>query len=225
MDDAILAATWAAAIVSGIFGVSGLIVGLVGIAQARKAKQAATAANLIAKDANAVSRQANKLASDANAISQRATGYAEEANQLARAGQDRTTEQHDVRWQSKWESPGVRVLTNVGLDTAYWVRVQLTVDDEVVTGKFDDCTPGEILRLDMPGAAAALERENTRDARARQTRSGNGSIQLGGPIKRDTHYFRERVFWRTLLETPKEHDEEWGDGRLAPPRKVRESSS
>lgn len=224
MDEGMLAATWAAAIVAGAVGIAGLVVGIVGLVQARKAQSTAANANYIANDANTVSKQANRLASDANAISQRATGFAEEANELARTGHDRTTEQHDVRWESKWESPGVRVLTNAGLDTAYGVRIQITVDDEVVTADLDECDPGGIVRLDMPMAAEALERENARDVKARQTRSGDGWVALGAPIKRNNHYFRERVFWRTLLGTPKEHDEQWNDGRLAPPLKVRKGN-
>lgn len=216
-----LAATWAAAIVAGVVGLAGFIVGIVGLVQARKARSTAADANYIARDANTVSKQANRLASDANAISQRATGFAEEANGLARASHDRATEQHDVRWISRWEAPGVRVLTNAGLDTAYGVRVQVTVDDEVVTAEAAACPPGDTITIEMPMAAEALKRENERDKKARRTLSDDGWVHVGAPIKRDTHYFRERVFWRTLLEAPREYDEEWNDGRLAPPRTIR----
>jgi hypothetical protein len=222
-DEGILLATWWGVIVAALVGISGLIVGIVGLVQAKSARSAAADANVIAKDANAVSKQANRLASDANAISQRANGFAEEANDLVRAGHDRTTEQHDVRWESRWETAGVRILKNAGLDTAYSVRVQVTVDDEVVTAHVDECAPGDIVRLDMPISAEALERENARDKAARKTRSGNGWVAIGSPIKRDTHYFHERVFWRTELGTPREHDEQWNDGRLTPPVKLKNS--
>lgn len=211
------AATWWGVVVAALFGIAGLVVGLIGLHHARKASEAAALANLVAKGANDLSRQSNNLAADANALSQRANGYAEEANDLAKSGHGRAIEQHDVRWEARWVAPGMYVLKNAGLDTAYSVRVQITVDDEVESAEVAQCPPQSEIRMEMPKSREALERENERDKRVGTTRSGAGWLIVGGPIKRDTHHIRERVFWRTALGTPKEHDQVTDNGRLAPP--------
>ena len=46
-DDIVAAATVAGVVVARLFGVTGFVVGLVGLHQARKAKEAAAAANII----------------------------------------------------------------------------------------------------------------------------------------------------------------------------------
>lgn len=70
--------------VAALFGISGFVVGLVGLHHANKAKEAAASANFIATDANSIAKGANTLSTEANTI-------AREANEIARAGEVRST--------------------------------------------------------------------------------------------------------------------------------------
>lgn len=89
-NEVVAVATVAGVILAALFGISGFVVGLVGLHHANKAKEAAASANLIAKGANSIAKGANALSSVANTI-------AREANDIARSGEVRATEQHDAR--------------------------------------------------------------------------------------------------------------------------------
>jgi hypothetical protein len=106
-DEVMAVATVVGVIVAGLFGITGLIVGLFGLHHANKAKEAAARANLIAKDANSIAKGANTLSTEANTI-------AREANDIARAGEVRATERHDVTWDCDWRGPGIYAVRNEG---------------------------------------------------------------------------------------------------------------
>ena len=55
-DEVMAVATVAGVIVAALFGISGFVVGLVGLHHANMAKEAAAGANLIAKDANSIAK-------------------------------------------------------------------------------------------------------------------------------------------------------------------------
>ncbi|MFJ6652816.1 hypothetical protein ACIQLJ_08485 [Microbacterium sp. NPDC091313] len=202
-------AAWIAAGFAGVFGIAGFVVGLVGLHHARKAKEAAAGANLIAKDANSIARGANTLSEKANDIAQ-------EANDIARDGEKRATEQHDVTWDCRWERPGVYVMRNEGRDTAFNVRAIVDVDDEVNEVSAEEVRGGDALRIEMPLALAAWKDEQREKRRRSEERDNRLGILLNSPMDFMTHSMRDRVYWTTGSGTPKTYDKFFPMGSLEP---------
>ena len=213
-DDIVAAATVAGVVVAGLFGITGFVVGLVGLHQARKAKEAAAGANIIAKDANWIASNANALSSESNMI-------AREANEIARASEVRATEQHDVTWECTWRSPGVYAVRNEGKQSAQDVWIQITVDDEIEEANVALVEGGEVVLLEMPLSKAVWEAERREDeerSRPQRVSGPFGSMaipSLMGP-ELHWHFNRDRILWRTELGTPKEHDKSYNHGSVGP---------
>jgi hypothetical protein len=138
-------ATLAAVIVASVFGASGLIVGIIGLVQAGRAKEAAKRANKIAKDANALSAKANRLAEDANRVM---------SAQVAR-----DNERSDVEWEWKWDTanPDHVIIQNVGKALATKVIAQFWFNDvhEANDAAPVDVEGQDLIRLYIPGLAEA----------------------------------------------------------------------
>lgn len=213
-DDIVAAATVAGVVVAGLFGVTGFVVGLVGLHHARKAKEAAAGANLIAKDANEIASNANALSSEANTI-------AREANEIARASEVRATEQHDVTWECAWRGPGLYAVRNEGKQPARDVWIQITVDDEIAETSVPLVEGGGTVLLEMPKSKAVWEAERREDEERSRPKRVNGPFgsmaipSLMGPELR-WHFNRDRILWRTELGTPKEHDRSYNHGSVGP---------
>lgn len=216
--ESVLIATWIASAAATVFGVLGFFVGLAGLRHARQAKEAAASANLIAKDSNAIATRANTLSHESNDI-------AREANQFAKFEESRATEQHDVTWDCRWVKPGVYAVKNEGKDDALRVQIQITVDDEIVEADFDAIAGGKTILLDLPRSRAVWEAEQAAEVAERRRREAAqrpfGTLGiLGEGINMfpsiPTHFIRDRVLWRTVLGTPKVHDESSGMNSLAP---------
>ncbi|MBT2485918.1 MULTISPECIES: hypothetical protein [unclassified Microbacterium] len=213
-DDVVAAATVAGVIVAALFGLTGFVVGLVSLNHARKARESAAGANLIAKDSNIIAVNANALSSEANTI-------AREANDLARLSDVRATEQHDVTWDCSWRAPGVYAVRNEGKQAAHRVWIQITIDDEVEEANLEVVEGGETVLLEMPNAKAAWDAEKRAEEERRQPRRSGGI--LGGinvpsfamPAM-NYHFNRDRILWRTELGTPKEHDKSFNMGSVGP---------
>lgn len=203
------AATVLGVAVAGAFGITGLIVGLVGLHHARVAKQAATGANLIAKDAVSVARGANELSESANKIAVGANSLSERANEIAgqtakivQLADDRTVEHHDVRWVGHWESLGLYAVRNIGVHSAATVTVQIRFKGQIEVGEVAEVKPGEIVRIDVPKAREVYDAAVARSG-IRQT--GRITHVIAGPGSYQVH---ERIFWRTPLGVPREHAED-----------------
>lgn len=214
-DEVVAVATVAGVIVAGLFGITGFIVGLVGLRHANQAKEAAAGANLIAKDANSIAKGANTLSTEANTI-------AREANDIARASEVRATEQHDVTWDCNWKSPGMYAVRNEGKQSAHNVWIQITVGDEIEEASLDLVQGGQTILLEMPKSKMIWEGEQREeDERRRPNRRSTGLLgamdipNLAIPAF-NYHYVRDRVLWRTELGTPREHDKSYPMGSVGP---------
>ncbi len=214
-DEVVAVATVAGVIVAALFGISGFVVGLVGLHHANKAKEAATGANFIAKDANSIAKGANTLSTEANTI-------AREATDIARAGEVRATEQHDVTWDCDWKSPGMYAVRNEGKQSAYKVWIQITVGNEIEEASLDVVEGGQTVLLEMPKSKLIWEAEHRdEEERRRLKRRSTGLLgaidipNLSVPAF-NYHYVRDRVLWRTELGTPREHDKGYPMGTVGP---------
>lgn len=189
------AGTWAGVIVALVVGIGGLIVGIVGLNQAKHARSSAAEANRIANVANGIAEKANSLAREANEISSRAA--------------ERAVEQHDVDWDCTWHDVGMYAVTNNGRDTAFDVRIVITVDDELEHAEVTQVAPGQRILLEMPRAAEAWRAEKAeRDARASRRPAGAfGSFPTFEMPEISSHFIRERILWRTGAGSPRVHDQ------------------
>jgi len=206
-DEVTAAATVAGVIVTGLFGLTGMIVGLVGLHHARKAKEAAAGANLIAKDAvmqardaNELSESANSIATGANKLSERANEIADETSKVVKAADERAIEHHDVRWVGHWESLGMYAVKNIGIHAAADVVVQIRFSGAIEVAEVAEVKPNETVRLEVPQAKTFYDAKVARSG----VRSSPGGIVVvtAGPGSYDVH---ERIFWRTPLRAPREH--------------------
>lgn len=213
-DDVMAVATVVGVVIAGLFGVTGFVVGLIGLHHANKAKEAAAGANLIAKDANSIATRANTLSTEANSI-------AREANEIARASEVRATEQHDVTWDCDWKSPGLYAVRNEGKQTAHKVWIQITVGDEVEEASLDVIEGGQTVLLEMPKSKAIWEAEQRAEQERQRPKHTSGPFggfstpNLSVPAL-NYHYVRDRILWRTELGTPREHDKSFNLGSVGP---------
>lgn len=214
-DEIVAAATVIGVIIAGLFGITGFIVGLVGLHHAKQAKEAAAGANLIAKDANTIANGANTLSTEANTI-------AREANDIVRGSEVRASEQHDVTWDCNWKSPGLYAVRNEGKQTAYNVRIQVTVGDEVEEASLDLVEGGKTILLEMPKSKAIWEAEQRAEEERRRPRQRSTGLFGGLDAPNisvpafNYHYMRDRILWRTELGTPREYDKSFNMGSVGP---------
>src|SRR5437868_254834 len=118
-------AAWVTASLGGLFGLTGFIVGVIGLGHARQAKESAAAANLIAKEANSLAKSANTLSEESN-------GIALGAQSLSREISARENELHDVTWEWSFGTgsyEGMVEVLNVGKCSAMDVTIQFRLDD------------------------------------------------------------------------------------------------
>jgi len=214
-DEIMAVATVVGVIVSALFGITGVIVGSVGLHHANRAKEAAAGANLIAKDANTIARGANTLSTEANSI-------AREANDIARASEVRATEQNDVTWDCNWKSPGLYAVRNEGKQSAHNVWIQITVGGEIEEASLDLVKGGQTVLLEMPKSKLIWEAEKRQEEESRRPRQRNSGLlgamdipNIAVPVF-NYHYVRDRVLWRTELGTPREHDKSLNLGSVGP---------
>ncbi|MBG9886992.1 hypothetical protein ABE10_10630 [Bacillus toyonensis] len=214
-NEVMAVATVVGVLIAGLFGITGFIVGLVGLHHANKAKEAAASANLIAKDANSIASKANTLSTEANSI-------AREANEISRVSEVRATEQHDVTWDCDWQSPGFYAVRNEGKQTAHRVWIQITVGDEIEEARLDVVEGGQTVLLEMPKSKAIWEAEQRAAEERRRPKERSSGLfgamsipNIETPIM-NYHFVRDRVMWRTGLGTPREHDKSYPMGSVGP---------
>jgi hypothetical protein len=177
-----------------VVGLGGVLIGVIGLVQARKARAEAATSNKIAREANDISRGAN--------------GLAAEANEISRAGSERATERHDVDWETDWHAPGLYRVINTGRDTAHKVRIQVTVDTWVESAELDAVLPNQPVYLEFELARNEYERET-----AGRAASDSLSILASGAYY---HRIRDRITWTTDLGSPREYDETANLSSLGP---------
>jgi hypothetical protein len=201
-------AAWLAAGIAGLFGVSGFVVGLIGLRHARQAKESAAAANLIAKDANQLSRTANSLAEESNGIAREAQNFSREIN-------ERENELHDVTWEWTFGAgpyEGLVEVLNVGKMTAEDATVQFKFDDVTEAAEGLDIAGRAVTRLEIPGLRESIASERERRAASRIKRDTKGFMVAGiQPFQKPTHIVRLRVSWRTPLGASKQFDTDLRD--------------
>jgi hypothetical protein len=204
-DESTALATWIAMALAAAFGMTGFVVGLIGLHHARQAKEAAAAANLIAKDANVISKAANTLSEESNDI-------AREAHEFSREIKDRENELHDVTWEWSFGSgvyEGMVEVLNVGKMIAKDATVQFRLDDATEATPELEIEGRTITRLAMPGLHEAISRERELREASRVQRDAQG-FMVGEvrPFRKPSHVSRLRVTWRTQLGTSKTFDSE-----------------
>jgi hypothetical protein len=212
IDASMLEATWWGVAAAGAAGVGGLVVGVIGITQARAARKLAADANRTAEDAVAVAREANTISVGANDLSA-------EANAISRQVADRDIEDHDVRWNCDWEGPGQYALRNAGKHTALEVDATVVIDGEERSWTFPRIQPGNRISFSFPEAAA----ETARRKKAEKKRQSQSSVpadvlrfmppSFTPPVFASIH---EHIRWKTALGKPMEHDKNYPMGPPSP---------
>jgi hypothetical protein len=204
-------ATWVTAAVAVAFGLTGFIVGLVGLHHARQAKEAAAGANLIAKDANSLSTKANNLSEESNDI-------AREANEISRKTRDREDEQHDVTWDWRYsEAPreGHVTVQNLGKNLAREVTVQFMFDQVTETNDGPQDVEGrDVIHLEVTGLRGLVEAERRELARLEYERKRNSMAAFGQMHFSQKYRTRLRVKWRSDSGAPHQYDSDWIDEYL-----------
>ena len=212
-DEVTAWATIAAVGVAALFGMSGLVVGIIGLVQASRAKKAATAANSLATTANTLATDANSLAGEANTLAETANSLAEGANRVIREQAARETERSDVDWEWKWDEdyPGHVVIKNIGKSQAKDVVVQFFFDSVTeaagpldVEGRYD-------VRLEIPGLKD--RRQGALDLAEIDRLGGKAGYAPSG--EEMTARVRVRVTWLTPKGSPKIHDTKYYEAPLA----------
>ncbi len=199
-----LVATWWGVGVASAIGIGGLVVGLVGLVQAKHARGTALDANAVAQEANALSVKANLIADEANTVTR---------TSLARQG-----EHHVAEWRRNWANAGMYRLTNLGPDTAHTVTIEVSVDDESKTAQIDVLERDEYLLVAFPRArdsyyaeiAAIAEEDRFRqEARKRYPEAEANDTTPVLDLRGHNHQIRGRVRWQTDAGTVRE--ENWDD--------------
>lgn len=205
-DPGMLAATWWGVTVAAAIGVGGLIVGIIGLVQASRARAIAAAASLTAKDANSVARTANSLSEESNTI-------AREANDIAKGHVARAEEQHDVAWEWDFDRKHLGMVTvrNIGKNAADTVTIQFMYEDATEASEHVLVEGRETIRLEIPGLSHDIERER---ARNREVARAAGNVGFGVSWIPDYKRMRLRVKLRTELGTPHKFDSDWTTATL-----------
>jgi len=201
MEAEMVGATIAGVVVAGVFGLGGLVVGIIGLSQARGAKRAAAEANKIAGKSNKIAGKSNKIA--------------REANDIARQMAARQDELHDVAWEWTYDKdrPGTIRIMNIGKNKAYGVRAQFIytdldagVDVTEANDEPEDVEGRQVLALHVAELGEAIL------ARRQYAKNSASVAMLGNPMAAlEMYWTRLRVTWRTTLGTPKQYDS--GDER------------
>lgn len=192
---------WWGIIIAALVGLSGVIVGAVGLRQAKAARTDAQTANQIAATANEHAVEANQIA--------------REANEISKSTEARSNEQHDVAWEWKFDPQrdGFVQIQNIGKSRALQARIQflfraaneVNTDPLIVNG-------GEDLRFEIEGLAEAIGAERKRRIPRPRTAGtiGGPQVRLPGSIPPPIpERFRLRVDWCTELGTPRSYDTGW----------------
>lgn len=196
-----LVAAWCGVAVAGLVGVSGVIVGAIGLREARSARADA-------KEANSLAREANEHAADANQI-------AREANDISKATAARGDEQHDVAWEWDFDSEhdGFVWIQNIGKNKALQVTIQFMFREVTEANPEPMTVDGrQRVRFEVAGLAeaAAVERKRRMPGARSVGTIGGPLVRLPGiPTPSIPERFRIRVKWRTDLGTPKFYDSDW----------------
>ncbi|MDO7881196.1 hypothetical protein [Antiquaquibacter soli] len=200
-------ATVVAVAVSALFGLGGLVVGIIGLAQARSAKKTAGKANTLAKGANKLAKQANKLSKEAN-------GLAESANTVVQEQAARETERTDVDWEWFWDQtlPNVVVVKNIGKALAKEVVVQFFFEGLTEAAGPLDVEGRHEVRLQIPRLAE--RRKDAIDHDELDQLGGAAGWELSDHALKAR--VRLRVTWTTPRGTPKLHDTGYFEGSLSP---------
>jgi hypothetical protein len=194
-----LVATWWGVAVAAAVGVGGLVVGLVGLAQAKSARTLAEDANTAAKDANTLSTEANALAAEANSV--------------ARTSLARQDEHHVAEWRRDWANAGMYRLTNLGPDTAHAVTVEVTVDEESRSAQVEVLERDQYLLVEFPrarnsyyaeSAALADEARFQKEARKRYPDAVANDTTPVLDLRSHNHRIQGRVRWQTDAGTVRE---------------------
>ncbi|MFD9551729.1 hypothetical protein ACFWBG_30480 [Nocardia salmonicida] len=182
-------------IVGGAAGAGSLLVAVWALVYARQSRD-------ISNGAKQLSSTANDLSVASNRIAEEARDLATEANEYAHRSEQRETERHDVDWEMDWERPGRYLVTNGGEDSAYDVKVTVTIDDEEARGSAATLGPGESVALDFPHAAQEFVRE-VQEWNQRPT----GYPYVGPSMIETSRYFHTqtyRILWSTQQGSPRE---------------------
>lgn len=137
--------------VSPIFGLGGLVVGIIGLVQASRA--------------HAVAKAASKAADGANELSAEANSIAREANQLSKSSAEQAHERHDVLWDAGLVDEGILAVRNLGRDTAYDVLIRVTFEQEPpLEEEAAEVARHDEIRFEMPAVAEQLRQDRLEDA-------------------------------------------------------------
>jgi hypothetical protein len=154
-----------------------IVLGIVGVVQSSRAKEAADGANTIAESAN---------------------DLVAEANRVIQAQAAREIERSDVAWDWRLDPsyPEFLIVQNIGKNQAMQVVVQFFFDGESTSNHPLplDMEGQKFMRLDMPGLA---------EARYQAWEAGEIARLSYGPDAPQLHSFRVRVSWNTPLGSPK----------------------
>lgn len=154
------------AIVSAVFAAGGLVVGIIGLVQASRARGAAGKAVEAADAANGLSREANTIA--------------REANEISKSSAEKAHERHDVRWDAEFVEDGVLAVQNIGHDTAYKVLVRVTFDQEPQCEADAESVPRDgAVQLELSAVREQLLRDRREDA----TPTPRGVLFVGAPMR------------------------------------------
>lgn len=202
-DDVAAAATVAEVVVAGLVGAGGLVVGIIGLVQARKAKVSAAKSNKLANAANELAAEANELA--------------EAANRIIREQADRETERNDVAWEWRWDRnlKDHEIIQNIGQDLAKEVTAQFFFEDTAESNDYPvDIEGGGQIKVEIPALA---------DRRAFAEESERSSVEWAiaqriasaMPIPPgSTAWVRLRVTWVTPRGRPERYDTQFSDESL-----------
>lgn len=136
---------------SSLFALGGVIVGIIGLVQASRAR--------------AVAKAAADAAATANRISEESNGIAREANEISRTASQQAHERHDVRWNARLGGEGVLIVQNIGRDTAYNVLVRAIFDGgDPHEAEVAELARHQDVQVDLPAVREQLQKDRREDA-------------------------------------------------------------
>ncbi len=159
--------------VSALFGIGGLVVGIIGLVQAGRAKTAANTANELSAEANRLVKKANKV---------------------IKAQAARDNERSDVEWEWHWDTthPQHVIIKNIGKSLAKNVIAQFWFDD---VHDANDKNPHDVEGQD----AVTLEIPGLREARRTAAMIFEATRISGSNDPTPAARTRLRVTWETPL--------------------------